>query len=256
MSRDDQDPDRISTLPPPADLPRSDTVSDTLSTYAEVVRLLTAIRDDSAEERRAFYRWAEERSRKDDLNWETMKRSLRRIDERLDEGDSRFSRIEEWMREKDRHDRYVLDRISALALQPHSLQQGLPLNGHTVVILEDGDDLRGMMCRICLEAGAKAFGARDADQARALVDLADCVTIDLLLGDGEDGMAFARSLRAAKPQCGALLVTGRVSDAQLKEAEVFALPILEKPFTPNQLVSAILSARAGSFSQASPGDPR
>ena len=257
MSQDHSpDPDRISTLPPPPDIPHSDTVHDELGTFSEVVRLLgemkEAVHAESERERNAFYRWADERGRKDDANWEFMKRSLRRIDERLDEGDQRFQRIERWMVERDAQDRRVLDRISSLLLKPATpFPLARPLAGHVVVILEDSDELRSMMFRICTEAGADVYGARNPAEARDRIEHADCVTIDLLLG-GEDGMVFARELRARRPECGALIVTGHITDQQIEDAAAFSLPVLEKPFTADQLVTAILAARAKTFAQAHP----
>jgi CheY-like chemotaxis protein len=70
--------------------------------------------------------------------------------------------------------------------------------------------------------------------------------IDLLVADvmlpRTSGLEIAPRLRALRPEMKLLFVSGFASDADLAELQRRAHPFLQKPFTPNALISKVNEA--------------
>lgn len=85
-----------------------------------------------------------------------------------------------------------------------------------------------------------------ADEAVAVAGLCDVITMDLNLGDGEDGVSATKRIRALSNPPAVLVLTNYDSDAKILAAiEAGALGHLLKDAEPEQLVSAVERAKRG-----------
>jgi DNA-binding response OmpR family regulator len=116
-------------------------------------------------------------------------------------------------------------------------------SGLNVVVVEDHDGLRELICQALQERGHRASGLACAEE---LQDLGDVGSIDIFLLDlnlpGEDGLSLARRLRKIYPLVGIVMATAR---SGLKDriagydsgADVY----LNKPFEVDELVAVLAS---------------
>ena len=113
-----------------------------------------------------------------------------------------------------------------------------PLN---IVVVEDHDALREVTVEALRQRG---YNVRGIDCAEALDDELGAFRADLLVLDlnlpGEDGLSLARRIRAAQPDIGIIMVTGRthVSDRMLgygSGADIY----LPKPASVEEIGAAI-----------------
>jgi two-component system cell cycle sensor histidine kinase/response regulator CckA len=113
----------------------------------------------------------------------------------------------------------------------------------TLLVVDDEPVLRLLACRIlmgagytCLEAdsGLSALGQLQSDNQRL-----DGMVVDIRLPDmsGVDVVRLARNLR---PGTAALFISGYAKPV-IEESQLQQLlqPFLEKPFTPEQLITAV-----------------
>lgn len=236
------------TIPPPAGIPASAPTERAAEAPAswesEIAAGVARMNENFEEFRAAFNQLNELNAQRRSQEWEELRGSIQAINARLEEGEKRFERIELAMVERDERDRKRIDAITALALKPHALPLSKPLFGLTVLVLEDDDALRKIMVDVCTGTGARSFGAASVEQAIEYLrdPTIDVATVDILLGHN-DGMGFVRKLRAQYPGIGVLVASGRVSDAQGAECRLLGAGVLEKPFTPDELVAAVLACR-------------
>lgn len=128
--------------------------------------------------------------------------------------------------------------------------------GLSLLIVDDDEDLLGLLAYIVGKAGAKAVLARNGGEALLLSEgqAFDALVIDINL-PGLDGFAFYERLaqRSSAPRPPCVFISGRLdggrekdfseSDSAIEQKEIQNIPegslLLEKPFTPAQLVRAI-----------------
>jgi DNA-binding response OmpR family regulator len=110
-----------------------------------------------------------------------------------------------------------------------------------VAVIEDNDELRGVMVDTLREGGYRAVGL---DSAEAMVDQSSADPIDIMVVDvnlpGEDGFSLTRRLRAVQPRTGIIMVTGRNRDTDRRTgfergADIF----LTKPVSTEELSAAV-----------------
>lgn len=111
----------------------------------------------------------------------------------------------------------------------------------SVAVIEDNDELRGLMVETLREGGYRAVGL---DSAEAMVDQSSADPIDIMVVDvnlpGEDGFSLTRRLRAVQPRTGIIMVTGRNRDTDRQTgyergADIF----LTKPVSTEELSAAV-----------------
>jgi signal transduction histidine kinase len=109
----------------------------------------------------------------------------------------------------------------------------------TVLVLEDEDAVREMVCEIVRERGYRVLVARHPDDAIRIAERHEG-PIDLLLTDvvmpGMSGRAVAQRLQPLRPEMRVLYISG-YPDARLGHQHVLdpGEPLLQKPFTPRAL---------------------
>ncbi|MGX6600889.1 response regulator [Micromonosporaceae bacterium Da 78-11] len=115
--------------------------------------------------------------------------------------------------------------------------------GQRVLVVEDEDGVRDIVCRILTKAGYDVRAAADPQEALTLC-LTDGIPVDVLLSDvimpGMSGTQLAAELRRHRPDLPVLFMSGYTSGptpgGQAMPADA---PLLRKPFQADQLLAAL-----------------
>jgi DNA-binding response OmpR family regulator len=121
-------------------------------------------------------------------------------------------------------------------------------DANTVLVVDDEDDLRDIMCYSLQRRGFTTLPAADPHEALAIAR--DSGPIDLLVTDlglpEIPGARLAALLTEAHPRLRVLYVSGWSREAAIGRGLVDERAVLlQKPFAPDQLVAAARSALAG-----------
>jgi DNA-binding response OmpR family regulator len=129
----------------------------------------------------------------------------------------------------------------------------VPSRQPTILVFDDEEDLRDIMCRMLQRRGFTALAAADPREAVAACRRYDG-EIDVLLADlgmpDAVGVEVARETTALRPGLRVLYVTGLPKDAAVRQGIVDeSATVVQKPFTTENLINAVraaLRAPAGS----------
>ena len=120
---------------------------------------------------------------------------------------------------------------------------GLMSTQHTkILIVDDDDDIRGLLIGFLSEEGFSATGASDASSMDAAIarDRPDLVVLDLML-PGEDGLSICRRLRSASA-IPVIMLTARSAEVdRIVGLEIGADDYVTKPFSKRELLARIRS---------------
>jgi CheY-like chemotaxis protein len=133
----------------------------------------------------------------------------------------------------------------------------VPPRQPTILVFDDEEDLRDIMCRMLRRGGFTALAAADPVEAVAACRQHDG-EIDVLLADlgmpDAIGVEVARETTAMRPGLRVLYVTGLPKDAAVRQGVVDeSALVVQKPFTTESLINAVraaLQAPAGSHAAA------
>ena len=124
----------------------------------------------------------------------------------------------------------------------------LPSRKLALVVDSQVDQLQ-TLCRGLFLLGVQCVPARDTAEAVARLEGPDGALIALLLADltapAEPGAELIARARAARPALPVLVITGLALSPEVTAMRAAGIPILRKPFTPDQLghaIEALLSA--------------
>ena len=109
-----------------------------------------------------------------------------------------------------------------------------------IAILDDDEDVRGLLQRYLQQHGFEAYGAADAAALFRILDEQeiDLVVLDLMM-PGEDGFQVCRRLRTSST-IPIIMLTARKDDVdRIVGLEIGADDYLPKPFNPRELVARI-----------------
>lgn len=128
-----------------------------------------------------------------------------------------------------------------------------PTQQPTVLVFDDEDDLRDIMCRMLERRGFTTLPTADPDDAVSVCRRHDG-EIHLLLADlgmpDAIGVELAREVTAVRPGLRVLYISGLPKDVAVRQGIVDdEATVVQKPFTTESLVSAVrgaLNAKAGS----------
>jgi DNA-binding response OmpR family regulator len=116
-------------------------------------------------------------------------------------------------------------------------------SGLNIVVIEDHDGLRELICQALQERGHRVSGLACAEE---LQDLGDVGSIDIFLLDlnlpGEDGLSLARRLRKIYPLVGIVMATARSGlKDRIEGYDSGADVYLNKPFEVDELIAVLTS---------------
>ena len=126
-----------------------------------------------------------------------------------------------------------------------STTPGLPPNP-TVLVFDDEDDLRDVMCRMLQRRGFVTLSSAQPDGAveicREYPGAIHVLLADLGMPEAT-GVEVARQAVAARPDLRVLFVSGLPKDAAVRQGVVAQEAIVvQKPFTTDGLVAAVCNA--------------
>ncbi|ARO54012.1 hypothetical protein B2G69_07525 [Methylorubrum zatmanii] len=109
-----------------------------------------------------------------------------------------------------------------------------------VLVVEDDALLRAEAVDLCIEAGFRAYDARDADQAIRLLERHSEIRVlftDIEMRGTMDGLGLAHAVRERWPPVSIMVTSGRrkVTKEDLPENGLF----FAKPYPPDDIVEAL-----------------
>ncbi|MDZ7669709.1 MAG: ATP-binding protein [Gammaproteobacteria bacterium] len=116
-----------------------------------------------------------------------------------------------------------------------------PGNGQHLLVVEDNDLLGAMLQRILQSGGYRVTLQTQGDAAlaalAAMPDI-DLVITDIVLGGSIDGWQVARAVRATRPDCPVITMSGYApGDGSMTVPD--SLPNLRKPFRPREILAMV-----------------
>ncbi|WP_371813355.1 PAS-domain containing protein [Ruegeria sp. HKCCA4008] len=118
-----------------------------------------------------------------------------------------------------------------------------PVQGGLVLLVEDSEDLRGQFRDMLVELGFAVIEANSVDEALALIDSVEDISLvlsDIRLEGSGTGLDI---LRQVKPGLPCILMTSLPSSDPLYQRALALAPVLRKPFSQAQL-SALIQTEA------------
>jgi two-component system, cell cycle sensor histidine kinase and response regulator CckA len=128
-------------------------------------------------------------------------------------------------------------------------------SGESVLVVEDAQPLRNLICEGLRTCGCTVVSARDGEEALGIVKDRG-TAVDLLLTDvimpGMNGAALAKEVRLRCPEAKILYMTGYSGEFIQADMLTPGVSFIQKPFTPADLgrkISKMLSDKAGENSR-------
>ena len=111
----------------------------------------------------------------------------------------------------------------------------------TVLVVEDDESLLNLFERVLQQAGfvPSAVPTVEAAQSVFAKQRFDIVVSDLSVAGGKNVFEFVAAARAQHPEIAFLIISGYTPDEIASHAEITGVPVLEKPFTPIDLIGRI-----------------
>jgi CheY-like chemotaxis protein len=110
-------------------------------------------------------------------------------------------------------------------------------SGETVLVVEDAEPLRRLICEALSASGCKVLSAPDGREALRIVSREG--SVDLLLTDvimpGMNGPTLAKQVRSLRPQTKILYMTGYSGEFIRADMLTPGVSFIQKPFTPTDL---------------------
>jgi CheY-like chemotaxis protein len=125
-----------------------------------------------------------------------------------------------------------------------TVDQSRERRGKTILVVEDAEDIRKMVCAMLTQSG---YGVREAGNGREALCLLESYPdgIDLVLTDlimpQMDGADLARHLAQIRPALPVLFMSGYCDDPVVKALERNSSGFLPKPFTAHALLEKVQS---------------
>lgn len=114
--------------------------------------------------------------------------------------------------------------------------------GRSILVVEDEDAVRGVVCQMLGEAGFRVESARDAREALRIVDdpdrKLDLALIDYFMPESR-GDALLSKLREKRPNIPAIIMSGTFGRDDARDALPAECELLPKPFQPGDLLALV-----------------
>jgi signal transduction histidine kinase/ActR/RegA family two-component response regulator len=123
-------------------------------------------------------------------------------------------------------------------LEPGKDAADAVFSGETVLVVEDAEPLRALICEALSASGCTVLSAPEGQEALRIVKQEKGV-IDLLITDvimpGMNGPALAKQVRALRPETKILYMTGYSGEFVRSDMLIPGVSFIQKPFTPADL---------------------
>jgi two-component system cell cycle sensor histidine kinase/response regulator CckA len=120
--------------------------------------------------------------------------------------------------------------------------RGRPLLKETILVVEDGDAVRNLVCLMLVQNGYGVLEARDGQHALRVCEThpepIQLVLTDLVMPN-MPGADLAECLRRARPDLRILLMSGYTDEPVVQRFGRGSVAFLPKPFTSVQLVEKV-----------------
>ena len=126
---------------------------------------------------------------------------------------------------------------------PASSKRRLPLDGYSILLVDDEPKILASMRRLLMRRGARVHMAESAGEA---IEVYQGGSFHVVVSDinmpSRSGVALARELRCIEPQLPVVLYSGRLRGLARKELDQLPdCPLLYKPVDSTELVDCIRS---------------
>ena len=114
-----------------------------------------------------------------------------------------------------------------------------------MLVMEDHPDVRLLLNDILQESGCVVLEAATASAALRLLDsgiAVDTILTDVLMPDGMSGLQLAGEIRRRSPRVGIVVTSGMTAFNAPASEVLQGIPILQKPFRRDALLSALETA--------------
>ena len=123
------------------------------------------------------------------------------------------------------------------------IQRSLKPPSESLLVVEDNEPLRQMLCRVLRTSGYKVMEAANANAALRVCEQHES-SIDMLISDvvmpDMSGIELATELKASHPGMRVLLMSGYSGSAMMRHGELRVdIPFLEKPFNPEMVARKV-----------------
>ena len=111
----------------------------------------------------------------------------------------------------------------------------------TVLVVEDDDSLLSLFEKVLMQAGfdSRVVTSVESAQSSFARQAFDILVCDLSVAGGKEIFEFVASARARHPEIAVLIISGYTPDEIASRAEIVGIPVLEKPFSPLDLIGRI-----------------
>lgn len=126
----------------------------------------------------------------------------------------------------------------------------------SVLVVDDDEDLRDLVCQLLEHAGAAPIGVANAEDATQVLESrhVDIVLCDYVL-PGRNGVTFLRQTRLRHPKVRCLAMTGHPDPFILGRGHDDGYFVLTKPFDPKLLLALIDSSARSHLGTMDPPVP-
>jgi DNA-binding NtrC family response regulator len=135
--------------------------------------------------------------------------------------------------------RDILDTPPAAKIShPQSSHTMVDLNGHTILVVDDEENMRELFKLNLEKLGLQTISARGGKEAIAIYQQSlqngkpiDAIILDLNLAAGEDGMEIAAELRSMNPEARLIVASGHSESPEMSHSEDYGFQgAIEKDF--------------------------
>ena len=114
----------------------------------------------------------------------------------------------------------------------------------TILIVEDAEAIRKMVCAMLTQTGYNCLEASDGAEALTLLDTVEDVHLVLtdIIMPNMDGAQLARHISQLRPQLPILFMSGYIEDPVVRSLETASFLFLPKPFTASTLTAKVRQA--------------
>ncbi|GAB3443093.1 cache domain-containing protein [Insolitispirillum peregrinum] len=138
------------------------------------------------------------------------------------------------------------EKVEEAATAALPAPEAIQWQGELVLLVEDNEDVRHMIRGQLTDQGLAVLEASSGDEAAELLEAVPDIALvvsDVLMPGNLSGIDLARRVRRYHPAVGIVLLSGFALEAGEWPRELADVPLLRKPWQPQQLLQALAGTR-------------